>query len=99
MNTEETKADTYMSVVPHFVALPFYFELEEGRPDGVDDGRVPGLVQAEVIFDPFKTTGICAQALQESPRHATARQAGQLKQSINVNHFVLNSFQNQAFYT
>ena len=86
-----------MSVVPHFEALPFYFELEEGRPDGVDDGRVPGLVQAEVSFDPFKTTGICAQALQESPRHATSQAGSQFNQSINVNQFVLNSFQNQAF--
>ena len=88
-----------MSVVPHFEALPFYFDLEEGRPDPLDDGRVPGLVQAEVSFDPFKTPGICAQALQESPRPATSQAGFQLRQSADVNHFVLNSFQNQAFST
>ena len=79
-------------------ALPFYFGLVEGRSDGVDDGRVPGRVLAEVIFDPFKTTGICADPPQESPRHATAKTGPPLRQSINVNHFVLNSFQNQAFF-
>ena len=87
-----------MSVVPHFEALPFYFDLEEGRPDPLDDGRVPGLVQAEVSFDPFKTTGICADPPQESTRPATSQAGSHLKQSINVNHFVLNSFQNQAFF-
>ena len=86
-----------MSVVPHFEALPFYFEPEEGRPGPVDDGRVPGLVQAEVSFDPFKTTGICADPPQESTRPATSQAGFQFRQSADVNHFVLNSFQNQAF--
>ena len=39
-----------MPVVPHFEALPFYFDLEEGRPDVADDGRVPDQVLAEVSF-------------------------------------------------
>ena len=71
-----------MSVVPHFEALPFYFEPEEGRPDGVDDGRVPGLFLAEVSFDPFKTTVFRAHSPQGSTRPANGQASPQLSQSI-----------------